>query len=93
MTINRFDLSVKSEQGAYKKLVEMTRNDDYTSGNLLDYLYHQNYYKFIGIDLSRQTNTTIPQQTNFTWKIEEENCAKNVFYCCLVCFLLKSSKK
>ena len=44
----------------------MTRNDDYTSGNLLDYLYHQNYYKFIGIDLSRQTNTTIPQQTNFT---------------------------
>ena len=61
MAINRFDLSVKSEQGAYKKLVEMTRNDDYTSGNLLDYLYHQNYYKFIGIDLSRQTNTTIPQ--------------------------------
>ena len=26
--------------------------EDYTTGNLLDYLYHQNYYKLIGIDLS-----------------------------------------
>ena len=38
----------------------MSRNDDYTSGNLLDYLYHQKYYKLIGTDLSRQTNTSIP---------------------------------
>ena len=30
----------------------MSKNDDYTTGNLLDYLYHQNYYKRIGIDLS-----------------------------------------
>ena len=28
--------------------------NDYTTGNLLDYLYHQKYYKRIGIDLSRQ---------------------------------------
>ena len=27
-----------------------------------DYLYHENIYKLIGIDLSRQTNTSIPQQ-------------------------------
>ena len=33
----------------------MSRNDDYTTGNILDYLYHQKYYKLIGIDLSRQT--------------------------------------
>ena len=32
----------------------MLRNDDYKTGNLLDYLYHQNYYKFIGIDLSNK---------------------------------------
>ena len=44
----------------------MSRNDDYTTGNLLDYLYHQNYYKLIGIDLSRQKNTNIRQQINFT---------------------------
>ena len=40
----------------------MSRNNDYTTGNLLDFLYHQNYFKLIGIDLSRQTNTTIPQK-------------------------------
>ena len=32
----------------------MSKNDDYTTGNLLDFPYHQNYYKVIGIDLSRQ---------------------------------------
>ena len=32
----------------------MSKNDEYTTRNLLDYLYHQNYYKLIGIDLSRQ---------------------------------------
>ena len=49
----------------------MSRNNDYTTKNLLDYLYHQNYYKLIGIDLSRQTNTSIPQQINFRGKSEE----------------------
>ena len=35
-----FDQSVKNKQEAYEKLVEISRNDDYTTGNLLDYLYH-----------------------------------------------------
>ena len=39
----------------------MSRNDGYTTGNLLDHLYHQNYYKFIGVALSRQKNMSIPQ--------------------------------
>ena len=29
--------------------------------NILNYLYHQNFYKVIRIDLSKQTNTNIPQ--------------------------------
>ena len=53
----------------------MSRNDDYTTGNLLDFSYHQNYYKIIGIDLSRQTNTSIPQQINFIGKLEEDDGA------------------
>ena len=57
----------------------MSRNDDYTRGNLLDYSYHQNYYKLIGIDLSRQTNTTIPQQINFIGKLEEDSGATMFF--------------
>ena len=42
------------------------------TGNLLDYLYHQNYCKLIVIDLSRQTNTSIPQQINFVGKLEDD---------------------
>ena len=49
----------------------MLRNNDYTTGNLLDYLFHQKYYKLIGIDLLRQTHTSIPQQINFTGKLED----------------------
>ena len=49
----------------------MSRNDDYTTGSLLDYLYHQKYYKLVGIDLSRQTNVSVPQQINFVAKLEE----------------------
>ena len=50
------DQPIKKKQ-VNEKNVEMSRNDDCMTGNLLDFLYHQNYYKLIGIDLSIQTNT------------------------------------
>ena len=56
-------------QEEYEKLNQMSIKDGYRTENLLDFLYHQNYYKLIGIDLSRQTNTIIPQQTSFTGKL------------------------
>ena len=59
-----FDQPVKSKQEAYEKLIKMSKNDDYTTGNLLDYLYHQNYYKFIGMNLS---------------KLGEDDCATMIF--------------
>ena len=40
----------------------MSRNDNDTTGNLLDYLSHQNYYEHISTDLSRQTHTRVPSQ-------------------------------
>ena len=46
-----FDHPVKNKQEAYEIRIEMSRNNDSTMGNLLDYLYHQNYYKLIGVDL------------------------------------------
>ena len=49
----------------------MSGNDDYTIGKLFGYLYHQNYYKLVGIDLSRQTNTNVPQQISFSEKLEK----------------------
>ena len=57
----------------------MSRNDDYTTGNLLDYLYHQKYYKFIVIDLSRQANISIPHQIHFVGKLEEDDGAAMFF--------------
>ena len=51
----------------------MSRNDDYTAENILDYLHYENYYKCIGIDLSRPANTTIPQEINYLEKPEEGN--------------------
>ena len=65
---------MKNKQEAYEKLVEMSRNN-FTTGNSLDFSYHMNYYKLIRIDLSRNTNTSIPQQNNFTRKLKEDNDA------------------
>ena len=45
----------------------MLRNDDCTTENLLNDLYHQNYYKIVGINLSRQENACI-SQLKFTKK-------------------------
>ena len=37
-----FDQPVKNKQEAYEKLVEMSRNNDYTTGNFLDYFIIKN---------------------------------------------------
>ena len=55
-----FDQPVKNKEEAYEEPIEMSRNNDDTTGNLLNYLYHQKYYKLIVVDLSRQTNRSIP---------------------------------
>ena len=61
---------VKNREEAYEKL-QVSKNNDCLTRNLLNYSYHQNYYKVIGIDLLRQTNTSIPQQMNFAGKLED----------------------
>ena len=70
-----FDQPVKNNQEAYEKLIEMARNDDYTTENFLDYLHHQKCCKLTGIDLSRQTNISIPQEINYVGKLEEDDGA------------------
>ena len=57
----------------------MSWNNNYTTGNLLQNLHHQKCYKLIGIDLSRQANTSIPQQINFVGKLEESDSGKMFF--------------
>ena len=67
-----FDQPVKNKQEVYEKLIKISRKSNYTTRNLLDYLHCEKYLKFIGIDLSRQTNTNIPQQINFVGKLQED---------------------
>ena len=75
-----FDLPIKTEEEAYEKIIDVSRNNEYTTGNLLDYDYFKKYYKLIAIDLSKQQvleeNEDLIQQINFIGKLEE---AANVF--------------
>ena len=42
-----FDLRVKTEEKAYKKIINMSNNNDYTTGNLLDFAcFKKNYSNF-----------------------------------------------
>ena len=75
-----FDLPIKTEEEAYEKIIDISRNNEYTTGNLLDYDYFKKYYKLIAIDLSKQQvlqeNEDLIQQTNFIGRLTE---AANVF--------------
>ena len=49
-----FDLPIKTDEEAYEKIIDISRNNEYTTGNLLDYDYFKKHYKLIAIDLSKQ---------------------------------------
>ena len=34
-----FDLPIKTEEEAYEKIIDVSKNNEYTTGNLLDYDY------------------------------------------------------
>ena len=71
---------IKTEEEANEKIVDISKDDEYTTGNLLDYDYFKKYYKLIAIDLSKQQvlqeNEDLIQQINFVGRIEE---AANIF--------------
>ena len=48
----------------------MSNNNDYATGNLLDFAYFKENYKLIAIDLSKQTKLKDPQQISFIGKLE-----------------------
>ena len=49
-----FDLIIKTEEEAYENIIDISRNNEYTTGNLLDYDYFKKHYKLVAIDLSKQ---------------------------------------
>ena len=67
-----FDVSIKNKE-AYKKRFEMSKNNDYTTGNLWDNEYFSYQYKLIAIDLSSQNeleNPDLKQQINFIGNLQ-----------------------
>ena len=77
-----FEIPVKSKEKAYEKIIEMSRNNDYTTGNLLKYEDFSEHYKLIAIDLSKQIeleNLSLKQQINFIGRREREEGATIFF--------------
>ena len=74
-----FELPVKNEEEAYEKVIEMSSNNDYTTGNLLDFAYFKENYRLIAVDLSKQTKLKDPQQINFIGKLEKDHGATIFF--------------
>ena len=69
------DVPVKDKEEADEKVTSISKNNDYTTGNLLDYEYFSKHYKLIAIDLSKQIelgNSDLKQQINFIGKLEDD---------------------
>ena len=72
-----FDLPVKNAEEAYEKIIDMSNNNDCTTGNLLDFAYYKKNYRLIAIDLSKQTKIKDPQQINFIRRLSRNTAATN----------------
>ena len=48
-----FDVLIKNKEQTCNKFIEMGTNNNYTTGNLLDYEYFSKHYKLIAIDSSK----------------------------------------
>ena len=70
----------KNENEAYQKIIEMSNNNDYKTGNLLDFAYFKENYKLIAIDLSKQTKLKDLEQINFIGKLENQEPRATMFF-------------
>ena len=76
------EIPIRNEEETYQQIIEMGRNNDYTTGNLLDYEYFSKHYKLIAIDLSKKNELEEPdlnQQINFNGKLERNQRATMFF--------------
>ena len=70
-----FDMPIKNDKETYEQIIEMGRNNDYTTSNLLSYEYFSKHYKLIVIDLSEQIkleNPDLKKQINFIGRLGRE---------------------
>ena len=65
---------MKNKEESYEKIMTISKNNDYTTGNLLDYEHFSKHYELISIDLSKKIeleNLDLRQQINFIGKLED----------------------
>ena len=77
-----FNMPLKNKEETYEQIIELARNNDYATGNLLDYEYFSKHYRLIAIDLSKQIeleNPDLKQQINFIGRLER-NGGATVFF-------------
>ena len=70
-----FDVPVQNKEEAYEEIMSISKYNDYTTDNLLDYEHFSKHYKLIAIDSSKQTeleNSNLKQQINFIGKLEDD---------------------
>ena len=56
----------------HKQIIEMSRNNDYTTGTLLEHKCFSKHYKLVAIDLSKQIeleNPDLGQKINFSRRL------------------------
>ena len=73
-----FDIPIKNCEETYEQILEMGINNDYTTGNLLDYEYFSKHCKLVAIDLSQQIeldNPELKQQINFIGRLRRDERA------------------
>ena len=64
----------------------MSNNNDYATGNLLDFAYFKENYKLIAIDLCKQNKLKVLQQINVIGKLEKDDGAT-------IFFIIKKSEE
>ena len=70
-----FEIPVKNKEETYEAIIEMSKDNDYTTGNLLDYEYFSKHYRLIAIDLSKEIeleNPDLKLQINFIGRLEKD---------------------
>ena len=77
---SQMTIQPQNEEETYEKIIDMSNNNDYTTGNILDFAYFKENYKLIRIDLSKQTKLKDQQQINFIGKLENQDHGVTMFF-------------
>ena len=77
-----FNTPIRNDEETFEQIIEIGKNNGYTTGNLLDYDYFSKHYKLIAIHLIKQIELEKPdlkQQINLIGRLERSEGATMFF--------------